>query len=133
MSASTVVRFAKTRWLAKYASIFVLFSALSNPMEIWNGAKEWWTAPTALELGDWTRVRSCDGCNTVATTATGDMCKKCGGETFTDRKAQALGRGTMSWSENIGELKGYIFQDGTHTLEPGHWTVPERVVTVKEL
>lgn len=110
----------------KYTALFVLFSALSSPVTYWESAKEWWNAPTQLELGDWTKVTSCDACSHVGSFDTG-MCPKCGGEEFSTRKAQALQEyETPFWTwQPASGIRGYVFEDGSASLEPGNWELPE--------
>jgi len=127
------------RVLPKYAALFAVFSILSNPVTTWNSVQEWWTALTALTLGNWVRVTTCDSCrhaisNSAERTA---LCPRCGGESFTERKAQQLLdlRGEADWSTPLvffgdrrASVSGHAFPDGTVTTVPGHWIVPEREV-----
>lgn len=121
-------RIAKT--LAKPVMYTAIAALCLNLNTIKDHAVEWWSAPTTLELGDWTRVRSCDTCN-AASDATTTLCRQCGGETFTERKGQSLWEPTWAWSDRddqIESIRGYVFQDGTATVVPGHWVIPEREV-----
>jgi hypothetical protein len=125
---------SKSKVFGKYAALFVLFSALSNPTDIWQGAKDWYTAPTQLELGDWTRVTSCKDCSAVVpkvdvggagANIPPAICPKCGGEDFEQRKAQVI-RQAAKWDGRSGDgfHRGYRFADGTTTVEPGNWEMP---------
>jgi hypothetical protein len=109
----------------KYLVFFVLFSVLSSPIENYNSAKEFLTAPSALETGEWTRVTACDGCDKVADaenaetlTVTGFVCPDCGGEAFSDRKAKKLMQDSL-WPWSDATVRGYQFDDGDVTVDPG--------------
>jgi hypothetical protein len=61
------------------------------------------------------------------------MCPSCGGEEFSMKKAQALWESHYYWKKHVkggtGECnRGYVFSDGSVSLKPGNWVVPERVV-----
>ena len=97
---------------------------------------DWWTGPTQLELGDWVQVTTCDACQ-HAVPAASPLCPDCGGEAFTARKGQALMRPASFRDGPIPILMrplpvGHAFPDGTTSLPPGNWTVPERTVKTEE-
>ena len=110
----------------------VLYTAIAalclNLNTIKDSAVEWWNAPTALELGDWIKVQSCDNCNRVKLTGEGLMCPKCGEEDFSNHKAQKLQWNAIWGTAYNPRIEGYIFADGTVVTEPGHWIIPEREV-----
>ena len=119
----------KGRPMFKFLAKPVLYTAIAalclNLNTIKDSTIEWWNAPTALELGDWVRVHSCDTCHSVTPNLDPkQLCPKCGGETFSSRKAQKLLRD--DWIDY--GLRGHIFADGTVSVAPGHWVIPEREV-----
>lgn len=125
---SSMFKFLK--WSGKWASIFVLFSAISNPTSVWEAARDWWTAPTALELGDWVKVRTCDSCNKAVDEET-MLCPKCGEEKFSEKKGQSLWEPTLAnidAEDKAWSIRGYVYEDGSTSLVPGHWIIPEREV-----
>jgi len=114
------------KFLGKYAAIFAAFTFLTSPAETVDKIKAWWTAPVALELGDWVKIRTCDSCRTVS--SDGVICRQCGGEKFSERKAQTLFEDHWNWQRDHSRqvrIRGHIFEDGTRTLEPGNWLLPE--------
>lgn len=119
-------RLRKTKWCAKYATIITLASLIS-PVAVWNHAKDWWTSPTVLELGDWTKIRACDGCDHVTDAS---ICPSCGGEKFSEKKAQTLREPGMFGGHSDDSIRGYKFPDGTEKLAPGIWETPARRVRV---
>lgn len=101
----------------------VLTAALNGPA-IYHSAVDWWTAPTQLELGDWTKIVACDDCGAVND---GSICRKCGGECFSEKKGQNLFEASWQCSHEGGcanTTNGYLFPDGTYTLDPGYWRLP---------
>lgn len=126
-------------------SIFTPFKLLAKPVlytaiaalclnlnTIKDTAVEWWTAPTALELGDWLKVNTCTTCNRVRTKGDGSLCPKCGEEGHETRKAQNLVTEKtffgISYAPPSLKTHGYVFADGTVVTDPGHWVIPEREV-----
>ena len=133
---SRMLKFLK--FSPKFGAFVVAAWLCGNTTTVKDFVVEWWNAPTALELGDWVKVYSCDSCARVHllsdhgkleisedTTSAEGMCPSCGGETFSLKKAQHLLSDT--WY-NAPTRRGYAFKDGSVSLEPGEWKVPERTI-----
>lgn len=127
-------------WVTQKAVIPTCFALLLlNAVSIRDAAVSWWTAPTALNLGNWVRVVVCESCNHVVDSpptsavetlkALRTVCPSCGGEQFSERKARTLW--STDWEPsasllgNTQHIRGYQFEDGTTTLiDSTEWVLP---------
>lgn len=105
--------FTKTAGLVLFAAVAGSSASLVNSV----------SETPRLELGDWRKVSACDSCDHVSEGIPLALCPKCGGESFSTRKAQALVYDPWFGSQAI---HGWEFADGSRSPVTGNFVIPER-------